>query len=120
MQEEKVAAEEPFEQETIHTAIRESLTSFRDAFQVTCRTSDHPHNQCGQCKACIVDAHIHSAKEWWLQSGDLMKRRFLMALINRLKPDILDHLAQILKPFINGKGTPLESDCELIEASRVL
>ena len=110
MEEERVAAEEPDAQDIIHTAIREGLTSFRDAFQVTCRTSDHPHNHCGQCKACIVDAYIHLAKEWWLQSGDLMKRRFLLALVNRLKPDILDHLAQILKPFINGKGISLVSD----------
>ncbi|CAF0745649.1 unnamed protein product [Rotaria sp. Silwood1] len=91
------------EQDNIHAAIRDGLTSFRDAFNVTCRSSDQPYNQCGQCKACQVDAHIHTAKEWWLQTGDLMKRRFLLALINRLKPDILNHLAQILKPFVDAK-----------------
>ena len=92
------------QQDNIHTALQDSLTSFRDAFHVTCRSTNQPHNQCGQCKACSVDAHIHEAREWWLQTGDLMKRRFLLALINRLKRDILDHLAQILKPFVNDKG----------------
>lgn len=95
---------EQTEQDIIHVAIREGLTSFRDAFQLTCRSTNQPHNQCGQCKACLVEAQIHAAKEWWLQSGDLMRRRFLLALINRLKRDILDHLAQILKPFVNAKG----------------
>lgn len=98
------ALEKSFVTDNIHAAIIDGLTSFRDAFQVTCRSSDHPHNQCGQCKACIVDTHIHAAREWWLQTGDLMKRRFLLALINRLKPDILNHLAQILRPFVNAKG----------------
>ena len=97
------------EDNNIHDALRNGLTSFRDAFQVTCRSSDQPHNHCGQCKACLVDSQIHAAKEWWLQTGDLMRRRFLLALINRLKPDILDHLAQILKPFVNAKGIVKQS-----------
>jgi hypothetical protein len=105
METKKASHEENSNQDNIHTAICDGLTSFRDAFQMTCRSSDQPHNQCGQCKACLVDSHIHAAKDWWLQTGDLVRRRFLLALINRLKPDILDHLAQILQPFVNAKGS---------------
>ena len=108
METSKLSFQENSEQDIIYAAIREGLTSFRDAFQVTCRTSDQPHNQCGKCKACLVDSHIHAAKEWWSQTGDLARRRFLLALINRLKPDVLDHLAQILQPFINAKGLSIE------------
>lgn len=104
MEDQKTSSDETTHQDIIHAAIRDGLTSFRDAFNITCRSSDQPHNQCGQCKACLVDSHIHAAKEWWLQTGDLMRRRFLLALINRLKPDILEHLAQILKPFVDAKG----------------
>ncbi len=104
MEDQKVSDEEQPDQENIHDALRDGLTSFRDAFDITCRSTNQPHNQCGQCKACLVDTHVHEAKEWWLQTGDLMKRRFLLALINRLKRDILDHVAQILKPFVNAKG----------------
>jgi hypothetical protein len=104
MGDQKASIEDHSTQDNIHDAIQEGLTSFRDAFQVTCRSSDQPHNHCGQCKACLVDSQIHAAKEWWLQTGDLMRRRFLLGLINRLKPDILDHLAQILKPVVNAKG----------------
>ena len=100
----KASHEDYEDQDNLHAALRDGLTSFRDAFLVTCRSTNHPHNQCGQCKACLVDAHIHAAKEWWLQTGDLMRRRFLLALINRLKREILDHLAEILKPFVNAKG----------------
>lgn len=106
MQDQKLSTYDEYadQQDNLHVALRDGLTSFRDAFHVTCRSTNQPHNQCGQCKACLVDSHIHAAKEWWLQTGDLMKRRFLLALINRLKRDILDHLAQILKPFVNAKG----------------
>ena len=104
MDEVKTVSEEQFEHDYVHNALISGLTSFRDAFHVTCRSSDEPHHQCGQCKACIVDARIHAAKEWWLQSGDLMKRRFLLALIQRLKSDILDQLADILKPIVGAKG----------------
>lgn len=104
MDEVKTVSEENFEHDYVHHALISGLTSFRDAFQVTCRSSDQPHHQCGKCKACIVDGRIHAAKEWWLQSGDLMKRRFLLALIQRLKPDILDQLAEILKPIVSAKG----------------
>jgi len=104
MEDQQISQEENSDQDTIHAVLRDGLTSFRDAFHVTCRSTNQPHNQCGQCKACIVDSHIHAAKEWWLQTGDLMKRRFLLSLINRLKRDILDHLAQILQPFVNAKG----------------
>lgn len=105
MVDEKISYENSTYQDNIHAALRDGLTSFRDAFNVTCRSTNQPHNKCGQCKACLVDSNIHAAKEWWLQSGDLMKRRFLLALINRLKRDILDHLAQILRPFVNAKGS---------------
>ncbi len=98
---------EDLHQENIHAALANGLTSFRDAFEVTCRTSDQPHNHCGLCKACLVDAYIHSAKEWWLQTGDLTRRRFLLALIHRLRPDILDHLGFILQPFVNSKGSSI-------------
>jgi hypothetical protein len=104
MEDQQIPNEENSDQDNIHAALREGLTSFRDAFLVTCRSINQPHHQCGQCKACLVDSHIHEAKEWWLQTGDLMRRRFLLALINRLKHDILDHLAQILSPFVNAKG----------------
>jgi hypothetical protein len=104
METRKTSYEDNPYQDYIHIALHNGLTSFRDAFHVTCRSIDQPHNQCGQCKACLVDSHIHEAKDWWLQTGDLMRRRFLLALINRLKPDILDHLSQILKPFVNAKG----------------
>ena len=105
MEDQNTSPEEDFDQDNIiHAALRDSLTTFRDAFHVTCRSSDRPRNQCGQCKACQVDSHIHAAKEWWLQTGDLMRRRFLLALINRLKADALDHLAQILKPLVDAKG----------------
>jgi hypothetical protein len=104
MEDQKVSNEPSTDQDNIHDAIRDGLTSFRDAFHVTCRSTNQPHNQCGQCKSCLVDSRIHAAKEWWLQTGDLMRRRFLLALINRLKREILDHLAQILKPFVNAKG----------------
>ncbi|CAF3324694.1 unnamed protein product [Rotaria socialis] len=103
VEDQKSSFEKSFVDDNIHAAIRDGLTSFRDAFHVTCRSSDQPHNQCGQCKACIVDTHIHAAKEWWLQTGDLMKRRFLLALISRLKADILNHLSQILRPFVDAK-----------------
>jgi hypothetical protein len=104
MEDQNVPNEGSTDQDNIHAAIRNGLTSFRDAFHVTCRSTNQPHNQCGQCKACLVDSRIHTAKDWWLQTGDLMRRRFLLALINRLKRDILDHLAQILQPFVNAKG----------------
>ncbi|UJR33079.1 hypothetical protein I4U23_020538 [Adineta vaga] len=99
----KTSSEDNIDSDFIHTALRSGLTSFRDAFLVTCRTADQPHNQCGQCKACLVDSHIQEAKDWWLQTNDLIRRRFLLTLINHLKPDILDHLSQILKPFVNAK-----------------
>ena len=102
----KTSYEENIDPDYIHIVLRNGLTSFRDAFVVTCRSSDQPHNQCGQCKACLVDSHIQEAKDWWLQTNDLVRRRFLLALISRLKLDLLDHLAQILKPFVNAKGTP--------------
>jgi hypothetical protein len=104
MDDQKISHDDNSSDDNIHAALRDGLTSFHDAFDVTCRSTNHPHNQCGQCKACLVDSRVHAAKEWWLQTGDLMKRRFLLALINRLKRDILDHLAQILKPFVNAKG----------------
>ncbi|CAF0829139.1 unnamed protein product [Adineta steineri] len=95
--------EDNTDQDYIHIVLRHGLTSFRDAFITTCRSADQPYNQCGRCKACLVSARIQEAKDWWLQAGDLMKRRFLLALINHLKPDIIDHLAQILRPFVNAK-----------------
>ena len=104
MDEEQLIVDEPSDDEKIRRVIRNSLTSFRDAFQLTCRSHDQPHNQCGTCKTCRVDIQLHAAKDWWLQSGDLMKRRFLLALVHRLKPEILEQLAQMLKPFVDGKG----------------
>ena len=88
----------------LHAAICHGLTSFRDALQVTCRSSDRPHTKCGQCKACLVDSHIYTTKEWWSQTNDLMRRRFLLALVTHLKSDVIDHLARILKPYVHGKG----------------
>jgi hypothetical protein len=88
----------------LQAAICHGLTSFRDALQVTCRSSDRPHTKCGQCKACLVDSHIYTTKEWWTQTNDLMRRRFLLALVTHLKSDVIDHLARILKPYIHGKG----------------
>ncbi|CAF0893544.1 unnamed protein product [Adineta ricciae] len=99
----KTSYEDNIDADYIHIVLHNGLTSFRDAFVVTCRSSDQPHNQCGQCKACLVDSHIQEAKDWWLQTNDLVRRRFLLALISRLKLDLLDRLAQILKPFVNAK-----------------
>jgi hypothetical protein len=104
MNDDGIVPDEQLLEDNICQAIRHGLTSFRDAFQVTCRSSGQPHNQCGQCKACQVDSRILTTKVWWSHTGDLMKRRFLLALIYRLKFDLLNHLAQILKPFFNGKG----------------
>lgn len=105
MDDEQNLVNEQSDEENLHRILQNSLTSFRDAFQVTCRSTGQPHNQCGQCKACRVDLKIHSAKDWWLQSTDLMRRRFLVALIHRSKPEILDQLGIILRPFVDGKGS---------------
>ncbi|CAF1347360.1 unnamed protein product [Didymodactylos carnosus] len=79
------------------------LSTFHDVFNVTCRSTEQPHNNCGICKACLVNQQLHFSKEWWSRSGDLTRRRFLLALISRIRPELLEHLAQILKPFVESK-----------------